>query len=89
MNTNRSIYYYKANLPSYLLPIVLFFGLVVFSALAVLGLLIGIVIGTLAIGLILIRFLVSSKKKETMRVEEDGRTIVLREDEYEVVEKKS
>lgn len=87
MNTNHKIYFYKGKLPWTFFPIVLF-GLIALSVLAVLGLFVGVVIGTLAIGFMLLRILLPSKKSEAKRVEDDGRTVVLKEDEYEVIEEK-
>ena len=87
MNTTRKIYFYKGKLPFYFFPLVLL-GLIAFSLLALVGLFIGVVIGAVAIGFLALRYFLSSKKAGTNRVEDDGRTIVLREDEYEAIEKR-
>jgi len=87
MNADTKIYFYKGKLPFYFFPLVLL-GLIAFSLLALVGLFIGIVIGAVAIGFLVLRYFFSSKKTGTKRVEDDGRTVVLREDEYEVIEKK-
>ncbi|MBI2485656.1 MAG: hypothetical protein HYW01_01595 [Deltaproteobacteria bacterium] len=86
MNTNHKIYFYRGKLPWGFFPVILF-GIIIFSILAILGLFVGIVIGAIATGFMLLRLLFPSKKDETKRFEEDGRTVVLREDEYEVIEK--
>jgi hypothetical protein len=87
LNINRRIYFYKGKLPLSLLPLI-FFGLIVFTLLAILGLFVGVILGAIMIGFILIRLLVSSKRKQSKRVEENSRTIILKEGEYEVIEKK-
>lgn len=87
VNASRKIYFYKGRLPFYFFPLALL-GLIVLSVLAVLGLFIGIAVGTVAIGYFMLRYLLSSNKTERKRVEDDGRTIVLRDDEYEVIEKR-
>ena len=86
MNANNNIYFYRGKLPWGFFPVLLF-GLIIFGVLAVLGLFVGVVIGVLAIGFMLLRLLLPSSKSEAKRVEDDGRTVVLREDEYEVIEK--
>lgn len=86
LNTNHKIYFYKGKLPWGFFPVILF-GIIIFSILVILGLFVGVVIGAIAIGFMLLRFLFPSKKYETKRVQDDGRTLVLREDEYEVIEK--
>lgn len=68
------------------LPLVLL-GLLVFAMLAVLGLFVGFVLGTVMIGFILARLLFSSGRKKAKRAEEGGRTITLKEGEYEIIEK--
>jgi len=87
LDSNQNVYIYKKKLPWTFFPFILC-GLVVFSLLALFGVFIGIVVGTTAIAFMLIRLLLPSTKKKTKRVEDDGRTVVLREDEYEVIEKK-
>jgi hypothetical protein len=86
LKANHNIYFYKGKLPWGFFPVILF-GLIIFSVLAVLGLFVGVVIGAVAIGFMLLRLLLPSNKNGTKRVEDDGRTVVLREDEYEVIEK--
>ncbi len=87
MDTNLKIYFYKGKPPFYSFPLVLL-GFIAFSLLALVGLFIGVVIGAVAIGFLALRYFLSSKKTGTKRVEDNGRTIVLREDEYEVIEKR-
>ena len=86
LKANHNIYFYRGKLPWGFFPVILF-GMIIFSILAILGLFVGVVIGAIAIGFMLLRLLFPSKKYETKRVEDDGRTLVLREDEYEVIEK--
>lgn len=69
-----------------MLPFVFFLGLMVFAVLAVLGVFIGIVVVALAIGFILFRLFLPSKKK-FQRTAEDERTIILEKGEYEVIER--
>lgn len=88
MNVNRRAYIYKKNLPLSFLPLVLF-GLLVLAILAVLGLFVGFMVGTVVIGFIIARLLFSSGKKKAERVEKDGRTVTLKEGEYEIIEKRS
>ncbi|MGE5446249.1 MAG: hypothetical protein ACM3SR_16910 [Ignavibacteriales bacterium] len=88
MNVNRRAYIYKKNLPLSFLPLVLF-GLLVLAILAVLGLFVGFMFGTVVIGFIIARLLFSSGKKKAERVEKDGRTVTLKEGEYEIIEKRS
>jgi len=83
---NRRVYIYKQKLPLSFLPLALF-GLLVFAILAVLGLFIGFILGTVMIGFIIARLLFSSGKKKTGWVEEDSRTVTLKEGEYEIIEK--
>jgi hypothetical protein len=85
---NRRTYIYKQNLPLSSLPLVLF-GLLIFAILAVLGLFVGFIVGTVVIGFIIVRLLFSSRKKKAERVEKDGRTVTLKEGEYEIIEKGS
>ena len=87
MNINRKVYFYKPSLPLSLFLLIFLLGSVIFTILAILGLFIGIIIGTVAIGFVLFRLLIPAKKK-FKRVEEDGRTINLRQEEYEVLQKK-
>ncbi|MER3445470.1 MAG: hypothetical protein C4291_00930 [Candidatus Dadabacteria bacterium] len=83
---NRRTYIYKQNLPLSFLPLVLF-GLLVFVILAVLGLFVGLMLGAAVIGFIIVRPLFSSGRKKA-GLEKDGRTITLKEGEYEIIKKK-
>lgn len=83
---NRRIYIYKQNLPLSFLPLVLF-GLLIFAILAVLGLFVGFIVGTVMLGFIIARLLFSSGKKKAGRIEGDCRTVTLKEGEYEIIEK--
>ena len=86
MNTNPRIYFYKGKLPSSIIPLVLFV-LIVLTLFAILGLFIGVIVGAAMLGFIVLRLLISSKKKQAKPVEEDSRTIVLNERDYEIIEK--
>jgi hypothetical protein len=86
MNINRRIYFYKGKLPLYFFPLI-FFGLIAFAILVILGLFVGVILGTIMVGFILIRLLIPSGKKKTNQVEEDSQTVTLKEGEYEVIEK--
>jgi len=88
LNVNRRGYIYKKNLPLSFLPLVLF-GLLIFAILAVLGLFIGFIFGAVVIGFIIARLLFSSGRKKAERVEKDGRTVTLKEGEYEIIGKRS
>ncbi|MGH7807396.1 MAG: hypothetical protein ACRENT_04820 [Thermodesulfobacteriota bacterium] len=87
MNRNQNLHFYKGRLPWIFFPFIVL-GLIVLGSLALLGIFVGAVVGATAIAFMLIRFLLPSTKNKTKRVEDDGRTVVLREDEYEVIEKK-
>lgn len=87
MNENRRTYIYKQNLPLSFLPLVLF-GLLVLTILAVLGLFVGFILGTVIIGFIIARLLFSSGKKRAERVKQDGQTVTLKEGEYEIIDKR-
>ncbi len=87
MNVNRRIYIYKQNLPLSFLPLVLL-GLLVLAIFAVLGLFVGIILGTVIIVFIIARLLFSSGKKKAERVKQDGQTVTLKEGEYEIIEKR-
>ncbi len=86
MNVNRRGYIYKKNLPLPFLPLVLF-GLLVLTILAILGLFVGFMFGVVVIGFIIARLLFSFGRKKAERVEKDGRTVTLKEGEYEIIEK--
>ena len=87
MNINRRIYFYKGRLPLSFFPLI-FFGLIAFAILVILGLFVGVVLGAVMVGFILIRLLVSSRRKKTNRVEESDQTITLKEGEYKVIQKR-
>lgn len=88
MNTNYRFYSYRQNLPLSLLQFVLLLGMFAFTILAILGLFIGVIVGAVAAGFFLLRLLIMSKgKKRSERLEDDGRTVVLEKEEYEVIGK--
>lgn len=88
LNTNYRFYSYRQNLPLSLLQFVLLLGMFAFTILAILGLFIGVIVGAVAAGFFLLRLLIMSKgKKRSERLEDDGRTVVLEKEEYEVIGK--
>ncbi len=86
MNTYPRIHFYKGKLPLSIIPLVLFV-LIVLTLFAILGIFIGVILGVAMLGFIVLRLLISSKKKQAKPVEEDSRTIVLNERDYEIIEK--
>src|SRR3989337_119238 len=86
LNTNPRIYFYKGKLPLSIIPLVLFV-LIFLTLFAILGLFIGVILGAAMLGFIVLRLLISSKKKQAKLVEEDNRTIVLNGRDYEIIEK--
>lgn len=75
-------------MPLSLLQFVLLLGMFAFTILAILGLFIGVIVGAVAAGFFLLRLLIMSKgKKRSERLEDDGRTVVLEKEEYEVIGK--
>ncbi len=87
LNTSYRSYSYKQKLPLSLLPFVIFLGVAAFTILALVGLFIGVVIGAVAAGIILLRLLTSRRGKESERLEDNGKTVVLGKGEYEVIGK--
>jgi uncharacterized membrane protein len=85
MNRNSRIYFYR-KLPLPILPLVLF-ALIILAVIVILGFFVGAILGAFLIGYVFLRHFISSKKKKTATLEEDGRTIVLKEGDYEVLEK--
>ena len=87
LNTKSRIYLYKVKLPLSIFPLILFV-LIFLAVLAILGLFIGVILGAAMLGFIVLRLLISSKKKQAKPVEENGQTIILKEGDYKVIEKK-
>jgi hypothetical protein len=86
MNIKSSVYFYKGKVPLSILPLILF-AFIILSVIAILGLFIGAILGAFMVGYIVFRLFIPSKKRKTMPLEEDNRTIVLKEGDYEVIEK--
>lgn len=86
MSEKRETYSSKANLPLYLVPLVFFFGLLIAGILFLFGIFIAIVVGTTAIGIVLLRLLNSFDEERGRRVEDDGNTIILEEGEFKVID---
>lgn len=88
MDPNRKVFFYQGKPPVYLLPLLIVLGVLVFTVLAVFGLFVGIAIGALVIVLGIARLLSSFKKKKPRTINENGRTtIILDEEDFEVIEK--
>ncbi|MEE9252588.1 MAG: hypothetical protein V3U74_04460 [Thermodesulfobacteriota bacterium] len=82
----RKVYFYKAKAsPLAILAVLL--GLIVLAAISAVMVVAALVIGACIAGAMLVRRLFASKSSEFRRLEDDGRTVVLREDEYEVLDK--
>ena len=89
MNPNRKIYFYQGKPPAYLIPLILFLGIVVFAILAVFGFFLGIAVGVALIIFGIVRLFSSRSKNKVPTVDADGRTtIILDKEDYEVIEKK-
>lgn len=88
MDPKRKIFFYQGKPPAYLLPLLIVLGVLVFTVLAVFGLFVGIAIGALVIVLGIARLFSSFKKKKPRTINENGRTtIILDEEDFEVIEK--
>lgn len=87
MSVNDRIFSYNKKLPFYSIPALLISGLVLIMLAIFFGILIGISILLLASVALLARLFLKPYKSKQKRVEDDGRTIVLREDEYRVIKK--
>jgi len=88
MDPNRKVFFYQGKPPAYLLPLLIVLGVLVFTVLAVFGLFVGIAIGALVIVLGIARLFSSFKKKKPRTINENGRTtIILDEEDFEVIEK--
>ena len=90
VNIKRKAYFYKGKPPSFLLPLV-FLAFAVLGFLALLGLVVGAVLGAFAVFFILPLFLGWSRKrkgKEEEQVEKDQRVIDLKKGEYNITRSK-
>ncbi|MGQ0793133.1 MAG: hypothetical protein ACT4NX_03490 [Deltaproteobacteria bacterium] len=87
MKKNFGFYFNRKNIPLSLYPVIIL-AAILFGALAVLGLFVGAVVGAVGIGYLVVRSLFSPKGRGAGRVDSDGKTIILRQNEYEVVDKK-
>ena len=87
MNTKSRIYLYKVKLPLSIFPLILFV-LIFLAVFAILGLFVGAILGAVMVGFTVLRLFISSKKKEAKPVKENGQTIILKEGDYKVIEKK-
>lgn len=89
MNFNNRIFSYNKKLPFYSIPVLLITGLLLLMLTIFFGILIGISILLIASGALLARLFLKPYQSKQRRVEDDGRTIILREDEYKVIDRKN
>lgn len=80
---------YTGKIPFYYLALLIFVILLIFSVVTVLGFFVALGVGVVSVGAVLVRWLAHWKKIRSNRFEDDGRTIVLSEDEYKVIDKKN
>jgi uncharacterized SAM-binding protein YcdF (DUF218 family) len=89
MDFNSRIFSYNKKLPFYTIP-GLFIGTLLLLVLIIFfGILIGTFILLFASGALLARLFLKPYQSKQKRVEDDGRTIILREDEYRVIDRKN
>jgi asparagine N-glycosylation enzyme membrane subunit Stt3 len=89
MSSKHMGHIYAGKIPFYYLVLLIFFILLLFSVVTVLGFFVALAVGVVSVGVMLVRWLAHWKKIRSKRFEDDGRTIVLSEDEYKVIDKKS
>jgi hypothetical protein len=89
VNFNNRIFSFNKKLPFYSIPGLLITGLLLLMLSIFFGILIGISILLIASGAFLARLFLKPYRSKQQRVEDDGRTIVLREDEYKVIDRKN
>jgi uncharacterized SAM-binding protein YcdF (DUF218 family) len=89
VNFNNRIFSYNKRLPFYSIPGFLIMGLLLLMLAIFFGILIGTFILLIASGALLARLFLKPYKSKQKRVEDDGRTIILRQDEYKVIDKKN
>jgi len=89
VNFNNRIFSYNKRLPFYSIPGLLITGLVLLMLVIFFGILIGTFILLIASGALLARLFFKPYQSKQKRVEDDGRTIILREDEYKVIDRKN
>ena len=91
MNPNRRVFYFQGKKPPfYAIPLAILTAVLVIAVLAVFGLVIGIALAGLIIAFSLARLFSSfgSKKTRPQRKTTDGgKTIILEEGDFEVIEK--
>ncbi len=90
MNPNRRAFYFQGKKPPfYALPLAIITVVLVVAVLAVFGLVIGIAVAGLIIIFSVARLFSSIGKKEKVRETRDGgKTIILEESDFEVIENK-
>lgn len=88
MNFNKRILSYNKKLPLYSIPALLITGLLLLMLIIFFGILLGIFVLLIASGVLVARLFLRPYRSKPKRLEDDGRTIILSEDEYEVIDKK-
>jgi hypothetical protein len=84
MDVNNRFYLYKEKLSVF---IFLLISLVVIAIFAILSLFVGAIVGTAIILYMVYRLFISSKTKQTRGLEKDNSAIILKEGDYEIMEK--
>ena len=88
MNPNRRTFYFQGKKPPfYALPLAIVTVVLVVAVLAIFGLVIGVAIAGLIIAFSLARLFSSLGKKKTRETRDGGKTIILEEGDFEVIDK--
>lgn len=89
MDPNRRVFYFQGKKPPfYAIPLAIISAVLVVAVLAVFGLVIGIAVAGLIIAFSVARLFSSfGKKKKTRETRDGGKTIILEEGDFEVIDK--
>lgn len=89
MDPNRRVFYFQGKKPPfYAIPLAIVTVVLVVAVLAVFGLVIGIAVAGLIIAFSIARLISSfGKKKKTRETRDGGKTIILEEGDFEVIDK--
>ena len=89
MDPNRRLFYFQGKKPPfYAIPLAIITVVLVVAVLAVFGLVIGIAVAGLIIAFSIARLFSSlGKKKKTRETRDGGKTIILEEGDFEVIDK--
>ena len=87
MSSKHMGHIYTSKFPFYYLVLLIFFILLIFSVLTVLGFFVALAVGAVSVRVMVVRWLAHLRIR-SRRFEDDGRTILLSEDEYSVIDKK-